>query len=312
MKKTLLIFFFLLLSIQHGHTQYKSEPICVWGSSTVTFSEATLSSNPKFKAGVEAAANTWSSSGSHISLVHDDNSDSYINYIDLGASASNADTYMRTAYDIDDDDPIIEDAVMSINSNNNAGINWLTDVTQTTLQVGYTDVWSLALHEFGHWFWLDDNTTYGSIMYASNIILAAQISPHTPDRAPSANDISAVSALYSDVGVEDAIVFNYTDPTSLTQNSYPVYTVNFDDEPPLGDYLVGSVSISILVEHGEGEYVASTGTSGYNLFWHITIWILLAPEYKWQCIRACKSSRKRQSANPAYLILSYHYKRSCQ
>ena len=83
------------------------------------------------------------------------------------------------------------------------------------------------------------------------------------------------TAVYgSSTGVEDYIFF-YSGPTTITQNSYSDYSVLFSDQPPLGNYIVGGISLSILVEHGEGEYVAATGgpdiiylgTLPYGYYW---------------------------------------------
>lgn len=72
------------------------------------------------------------------------------------------------------------------------------------------------------------------------------------------------------VGVEDYIYFYPPGPTYFTQNSSLTYSANFVDEYPYGDYIVGNFSWSLLIEHQEGDYIATTGTTSTIQSWQFT------------------------------------------
>ncbi len=96
---------------------------------------------------------------------------------------------------------------------------------------------------------------------------------HAYDYCPfDASDLAYYKRYDLVVGVEDYI-FVYAGPATITQNSESIYSYNFVDEYPHGDYLVNSSS-SLLIEHGEGEYVAATsvaypGAPGYEAIFEV-------------------------------------------
>ncbi len=194
MKKILSVCSLLLLFYQVTYSQYLyTTPVTGWSSTTITYLDIQNVVAAGFDDGIKAAANTWNSDCG-VTIEYNSSSPNIIGASGYGGpDASNSDTYMVSKTALDNYGNI-SSASMIINTN--SSISWSTNVNQTTLQEGYTDVWSLALHEFGHWLGLADNTTSSSIMDASNIVLASETSPYTPDRTPSSDDISNVTNLY--------------------------------------------------------------------------------------------------------------------
>lgn len=199
MKKAISTCAFVLILYQLTYSQYLKTPPHRWPTTTITYNYAYA--DPSFDDGIDAAAHTWDTDCG-VNIAYDPSSTNNIGSSDLGgADANNADTYMEMSLELDAQGVYISQAQISINTN--WSILWSTDVNQTVLQDGFTDVWSLALHEFGHWLYLGDNTNSSSIMDAGQIVLASQNSPYTPDRTPSATDISNVTNLYNTTAICD-------------------------------------------------------------------------------------------------------------
>jgi len=262
MKKIFSIYILLLLCYQLNYAQYLFTPQAHWRWSTITYLNLSSVVNAGLDAGISSASGTWNSDCG-VSIVYDANSQNLIGSGDLGGpNDQNCDTYMVSKEALDANSINIASASMVINTNSN--IFWSTDVTQTTLTEGYTDVWSLALHEFGHWLGLADNGYTSSIMNAGNIVLAAERRPYTPDRTPSSDDITNVENLYSGVPtpVDGELVIT-SGSTAITQTSTQTYFTTFYSGSN-NNYLV-SEAFSILAEYQGGEYVAATGADIISL-----------------------------------------------
>jgi hypothetical protein len=147
-----------------------------------------------------------------------------------------------------------------INSNNIPNDGW-----------NYIHFKSTAIHELGHLLGLahcrdpyyDPSTL--NVMYDTLLPRQVRTVLQTADQ-------TGLSTLYSlSTGVEDYIYFFPPGPTYFTQNSSVSYSATFVDEFPYGDFILGNYSWSLLVQHGEGEYVAATGTTSTAQSWQFTM-----------------------------------------
>ncbi len=134
------------------------------------------------------------------------------------------------------------------------------------------DLSSHILHEFGHWLDLADET---NSTCSSNVMYYYFGPGDIAHRSLTDDDEAGIIALYgsSSMGVEDGIFihsFSEPNPVIYTQNSTNYFWYDFSDQRP-PNYIV-SDSWSLLIEHGEGEYVASDnfrlGTLPYGYYWY--------------------------------------------
>jgi hypothetical protein len=90
---------------------------------------------------------------------------------------------------------------------------------------------------------------------------------HISDECPyDASELNYYSLNPDVTGVEDYLVI-YSGPTVFSQNSNLTYWANFVDQYPYGDHIVGNLTWSLLIEEGEGEYVAATGQTALIQPW---------------------------------------------
>ncbi|MDD8018267.1 MAG: T9SS type A sorting domain-containing protein [Bacteroidota bacterium] len=262
----LLVISFSLLSYSQCDTYIGGTPsVRYFGASVLYNFGASLSTN--YYAPINAAASIWTNAGCGVSLVYNASvSKNLISQEDLGYFGSNTD--LAKSYIYPTTDGKIYSSDMLINSN--VFITWYTGADANGIPGNAYDLQSVATHEFGHWFDLADKYDAGTC--------GTSIMNKAPQGGPRMTlqtvDKDAVRAIYGGTtGVEDYIFF-YPVPqpssTSFAQNSSLSYSASFADVYPYGDYIVGNYSWSLLIQHGEGDYIASNGTTNSIQSWQFT------------------------------------------
>lgn len=255
----------LVISSNCSYAQCSLTHIAKWNTPTVNYAIVCT----EYWTSIDAAAKVWNEGGGGISLTF--GSGSYtIDEKDLGSvPVSGGGTLGKTSVYYYTDGTI--NSVLTY-INNNSTVQWVTDpYSNPTIPSDKYDLTSNMIHEMGHaiGFCLDGDETTDptSVMYY--LLDAGAVK-----RNLSNGDITCLHVVYPPpVGIEDYIEFT-GGPTTITQNNIYYYPISFVDVPPYGDHLV-SETVSILVNHGEGEYEAATASSGiiglgtlpYGYYW---------------------------------------------
>jgi hypothetical protein len=263
-KKMTRIFSTLMLMVAfavHSYSQcvvdYLNNPPVERTSSTALYSFASFFPS-NYDAAVNAAANIWTNADCGISIQNDQSSENSFSVRDLGYEEFGTFDLAISVLIYTVNNTAIAYTTTEINTNSN--ITWFTDPNSSNVPAASYDLETVVLHEFGHWFDLAENySCYTSIMYLPVPIGTRK--PLTP------SDIYAVQSIYnSAVGVHDYIWISSFFPI-ISQNSTGYYQPHFNnsEDPPYNDYIVGNYSWRFLVQHGEGQYLAASGTTSAGL-----------------------------------------------
>ncbi len=151
-----------------------------------------------------------------------------------------------------------------------SGARWSNNIVFPNDGVNYFQFESAALHEIGHMLGLGHCSLgindHSIVMYKGQEFRQVRVVLNQADK-------TGLTTLYNlTVGVNDYITIS-GGPSIITQNSNQDYWANFVEvDPPPTNYIVGNYSWSFLVQHGEGQYVAASGTTTpYVNPWHLVL-----------------------------------------
>ncbi len=199
-------------------------------------------------AAVQAAANSWNNDGGNFTFTyggtHTSTTDSYngVNEIMWGTTQ---DSVATTSTWVTGDTTIVECDIVFDDS-----YNW-SSTTPTSSQM---DVQTVALHEFGHWFSLDDlynSEDSGNVMYG-------YVSNGQMKRTLQSCDIQGICSIYSGCGTSYTLTVNSSGASSVSITSSTGHggTTNYTKTVSSG----GSVSLTAPATSGGKTFNGWTGS----------------------------------------------------